>query len=106
MTIPATADDSKPKPRYGLTDYTSGELAGLAAAAPGTVIEPGEFKARMQGIYEVSENDTGMQDIYGPGGYDKSRTHSEADALMCALLSALGYGDGVGIFLSAEKWYE
>ena len=29
----------------------------------------------------------------------------DADNLICDLLIKLGYGDGVEIFLNAEKWY-
>ena len=31
--------------------------------------------------------------------------HIEADALMCSVLTQLGYGEGVLNFLTMEKWY-
>lgn len=53
-------------------------------------LTPEEFKARMQEIAK---------------GGDTEGAHQEADALMCELLSALGYAEGVGIFENMDKWY-
>lgn len=36
---------------------------------------------------------------------DDEQRHMEADALMIAALSTLGYGVGAVIFLKMEKWY-
>lgn len=33
------------------------------------------------------------------------RAHEEIDALMCNLLEALGYGEGVDLFINEEKFY-
>ena len=43
--------------------------------------------------------------ILPPNIYDKEAAHLEADRLMCEILSALGYGDGVAIFETADLWY-
>ena len=36
---------------------------------------------------------------------DPESGHIHADKLMCNLLSALGYGEGVEVFDSLDKWY-
>ena len=36
---------------------------------------------------------------------DPEAFHSCADDLICELLNSLGYGEGVNIFLDAEKYY-
>ena len=54
---------------------------------------PDEFAARMRAIYPAD------------GVYDNEVAHDNADNLMCELLTALGYGDGVAIFEAADKWY-
>ena len=38
-------------------------------------------------------------------GSDLEATHLQADKLMCALLTELGYGEGIEIFKNADKWY-
>lgn len=40
----------------------------------------------------------------GENGIDGN--HRDADRLMCDTLSSLGFGEGVEIFRSMEKWYE
>lgn len=55
------------------------------------VMTPNEFKEEMKLI--ANEGDIG-------------NGHVEMDSLMCDLLIALGYGEGVEIFNSVEKWYE
>jgi len=51
-----------------------------------------EFKAQMLALKERWQDDP---EVF----------HSEADDLMCWLLTKLGYGEGVEIFENAEKWY-
>jgi hypothetical protein len=53
---------------------------------------PKTFKTRMANLFYSSIND--------PEYY-----HGKMDELMCELLRSLGYGDGIDIFESAEKWY-
>jgi len=36
---------------------------------------------------------------------DTEAAHTEADRLMCKLLTDLGYGNGVKVFKSMQKWY-
>lgn len=36
---------------------------------------------------------------------DPENNHIHADALMCKLLKDLGYGNGIDIFRSMNKWY-
>lgn len=36
---------------------------------------------------------------------DTEGNHVNADELMCELLTALGYGEGVEIFKNMDKWY-
>lgn len=38
-------------------------------------------------------------------GNDTEQNHAFADELMCSLLEDLGFGEGVEIFRSANKWY-
>lgn len=38
-------------------------------------------------------------------GDDMEDAHIQADSLMCELLRSLGYGAGVDVFQSADKWY-
>lgn len=45
-----------------------------------------------------------MEEIF-KRGYDVEEAHVEADELMAEVLSSLGYGDGIKIFFSHEKWY-
>lgn len=53
---------------------------------------PEEFKQEM---LKISDGENGIDG-----------NHRDADALMCNTLSALGFGEGVEIFRSMEKWYE
>lgn len=57
-----------------------------------------------------------MEDIMSPEEFKKkmkeyskspfiSDAHMDADALMMNVLESLGYGEGVEIFDSMEKWY-
>jgi hypothetical protein len=43
--------------------------------------------------------------IHGEKLHDQEIEHTYADELMCGLLEALGYKEGVDIFRKAEKWY-
>ena len=52
---------------------------------------PQEFANKMQEIFE--------------NNYDPEGNHCNADDLLCAVLIALGYGEGIGIFKKADKWY-
>ena len=45
-----------------------------------------------------------MLEIRETGG-DPEATHGWADDTLCELLRSLGYGEGVAIFESLEKWY-
>lgn len=36
---------------------------------------------------------------------DLETMHSKMDELMCSILCALGYGDGVEVFIATDKWY-
>ena len=54
------------------------------------VITPEVFKANMQKFAD---------------DYDTEGAHSDADKLMCELLTELGYGEGVEIFKRMERWY-
>jgi hypothetical protein len=53
-------------------------------------ITPDEFAARMAKIAREG----------GPEG-----AHCDADELMCRLLQVLGYGEGIAVFQSMQKWY-
>lgn len=55
---------------------------------------PEEFKNRMLQLWDFSDPTN-----------DRECSHFAADALMCDLLRSLGYGDGVEIFESNDKWY-
>lgn len=55
-------------------------------------MKPEEFEKQMKQIFESEENDT-------------EEAHYKADGLMCNLLSSMGYGEGIKIFLNAGKWY-
>ena len=54
---------------------------------------PGEFAQRMRDIYP--EDDC----------YDPEVAHGPADDLLCEVLRELGYGEGVGTYEEAVKWY-
>ena len=53
---------------------------------------PEEFADRMRQIAEDTWNDA-------------EGRHAMADELMCELLEALGYEEGIEIFDDMEKWY-
>ena len=53
---------------------------------------PEEFADRMRQIAEDLWNDT-------------EGRHAMADELMCELLEAMGYEEGIEIFDDMEKWY-
>lgn len=55
-----------------------------------TEIGPREFARRMQILVD---ND------------DIERRHEDADALMCEVLTSLGYDEGVKSFVEMSKWY-
>ena len=38
-------------------------------------------------------------------GSDEEVEHQEADKLICKILTELGYGEGVAVFIAATKWY-
>lgn len=46
-----------------------------------------------------------MIDLSELYAYDCEMFHITADKLMCDLLIKLGYGDGINVFLDADKWY-
>jgi hypothetical protein len=50
-----------------------------------------EFKKRMQVIKD--------------GEYDPEAQHIDADKLLCQVLRELGYGTGIDIYGSIDKWY-
>jgi hypothetical protein len=55
-------------------------------------VTPEEFKAAIENV--VSD------------GWYTGDWHEEADAIMCELLKQLGYGEGIEIYLSRERWFE
>ena len=65
-------------------------------------MSPEEFKEKMYVIAcekTIPDMRTGAIEI------DYEYRHMHADDLMCDLLDDLGYGDGIDIFRSMEKWY-
>lgn len=54
------------------------------------MMTPEEFWKRMKAAFAKCATD---------------EAHSAGDDLMCELLRALGYGEGVAVFEAAEKWY-
>lgn len=58
---------------------------------------PEEFAQRMRKI--AKEGDQGSI------GYDPENAHGAADRLLCEVLTQLGYGEGVQVYESLEKWY-
>ena len=38
-------------------------------------------------------------------GDDTEDSHFEADQIMCDILRALGYGEGVKVFREMKRWY-
>ncbi len=46
-----------------------------------------------------------MKGLFSGIGHDKEKFHFEADELLCDTLDDLGYGEMVGIFRRAGKWY-
>ena len=54
-----------------------------------------EFTEAMRKCYD--EATTGWRDY--------EIAHKKADAVICDLLTALGYGDGVELFEQMPKWY-
>lgn len=54
------------------------------------IMNPQEFKEKMEHLKNAN---------------DPEVTHEKADALMCEVLSALGYAEGVQIFKELTKWY-
>lgn len=38
-------------------------------------------------------------------GVDLETEHSAADMLMCSLLTALGYEEGIAVYLFMKRWY-
>lgn len=69
---------------------------------PEQPISPYKFKELMQSI-----NDYKYKGVYSYNDEITSpeSSHYTADALMCDLLSSLGYEDGIDIFRSMNKWY-
>ena len=59
----------------------------------------------IEGTMTPEEFKQKMQEAFPTGGHDEEYAHGYADALMCELLTSLGYGEGVKIFQSADKWY-
>lgn len=53
---------------------------------------PEEFAVRMKEIMNEFDGDEELCHVY-------------MDGCMCNLLTELGYGEGVDIFVSADKWY-
>ncbi len=55
------------------------------------MMNPEEFEKKME---EIEKKDPG----------DWERIHSKQDALMCDLLSSLGYENGIEVFKRTTKW--
>ena len=64
------------------------------------LLTPEEFTKSMKDISDKLVNPPKYRSYY-----DKEDAHMEMDNLMLDLLRALGYGDGVDIFESTDKWY-
>lgn len=56
------------------------------------VMTPAEFAAEMRRLKQEHDADT-------------EQLHMTMDALMMRVLTTLGYGEGVEVFLDADKWY-
>ena len=56
------------------------------------VMTPEEFEQKMRAIRDDEDGST-------------ETDHVKADGLMCDLLRALGYGEGVKVFVDMTKWY-
>jgi hypothetical protein len=56
------------------------------------VMTPDEFKQKMQDAFSISNGDMETQ-------------HRFADDLLCDVLKDLGYGDGIEVYESIDKWY-
>ena len=72
----------------GLVNAVRRELARRRGAPP--LLTPEAFAAAMRRL------DTST---------DREGAHSDADALMGQVLTALGYGEGVTVFEAMVKWY-
>jgi hypothetical protein len=53
-------------------------------------MQPDEFAAKMREM---------------AASRDTECAHSDADDLMCELLTSLGYSEGIAVFLKMDKWY-
>ena len=63
-----------------------------------TIYTPDEFAEEMTRIAKKLDDEEWI-------GLNTEECHIEADAMMCEILTALGYGKGVDIFNSMPKWY-
>ena len=63
-------------------------------------ITPKEFAERMKALKESADDWPDKEDSVCP-----EATHEDAEGIMCDLLKALGYGEGVGYFEQMTKWY-
>ena len=57
---------------------------------------PEEFAKQMQEIKDSAEESDDVK---------TESDHIKQDALMCQVLTELGYNEGVNIFNDTEKWY-
>lgn len=55
-------------------------------------MSPAKFLTRLKAMYERPD-------------YDKEATHSQSNALMEDLLTALGYKEGIEYLRSKDRWY-
>ncbi len=46
-----------------------------------------------------------MRAIPGVGVVDVEQEHKDADFLLCTMLTALGYGEGVKVYDEMQKWH-
>lgn len=53
----------------------------------------------------IKEFEKQMQAIYDEFNCDPEVCHVEMDKVMCRFLKFLGFGAGVEIFNSSDKWY-
>ena len=69
------------------------------ARCGGEAVTSQEFARRMKEIGGIPIE--GQERTY----YDPEGGHEKADSLLCEALRDLGYGEGVEIFETLEKWY-
>jgi hypothetical protein len=62
----------------------------LERVVPPTLVTPEQFAQRMRQFAEMD---------------DSEAAHSSADGLLCDVLEALGYDEGIKVYRDMKKWY-